>query len=140
MTDDPMIFKPKAKRGATPRREMPAISHHHVIAVALLSGYLAEEVRRTGEKLVAAEAERAEQIYDDLLFFGVERALHYTEDEGLPYGIRIAPGGRVWVALLGTNALAGIDPETLEPTLIVLPREEARLRRPRRRRRGSCPT
>jgi hypothetical protein len=36
-----MIFQKKPQRGATPRREMPAISHHHVIAVAFLSAAVA---------------------------------------------------------------------------------------------------
>jgi hypothetical protein len=36
-----MIFQKKPQRGATPRREMPSISHHHVIAVAFLSAAVA---------------------------------------------------------------------------------------------------
>jgi virginiamycin B lyase len=46
-----------------------------------------------------------------------------------PYGIRMAPDGRVWVALLGTNKLAVIDPDTLGITEFELPREGARPRR-----------
>jgi virginiamycin B lyase len=33
-----------------------------------------------------------------------------------PYGISVAPGGAVWVALLGTDKLASIDPRTLKLT------------------------
>ena len=46
-----------------------------------------------------------------------------------PYGIEIAPNGRVWVALLGTNKLAVVDPGTLAITEFELPREGARPRR-----------
>ena len=37
--------------------------------------------------------------------------------------------GHPWIALLGTNGLATIDPKTLELDVIYLPRENARLRR-----------
>jgi len=46
-----------------------------------------------------------------------------------PYGIKLDSNGNPWVALLGTNALATIDAETLELTTVTLPRDEARLRR-----------
>jgi virginiamycin B lyase len=46
-----------------------------------------------------------------------------------PYGIRIDSSGRPWVALLGLNALATVDPETFELSVIRTPRAEARLRR-----------
>ncbi|MGM0585751.1 MAG: virginiamycin B lyase family protein [Pseudomonadota bacterium] len=46
-----------------------------------------------------------------------------------PYGIRTAPDGTVWVALLGTNALASVDPESLELTTHPLPHADARPRR-----------
>jgi virginiamycin B lyase len=46
-----------------------------------------------------------------------------------PYGIKMDSKGHPWIALLGTNALATIDPETLDSTIIFLPRKEARLRR-----------
>lgn len=46
-----------------------------------------------------------------------------------PYGIKQAPDGSVWVALLGTHKLAQIDPETMALREIVLPREQARPRR-----------
>jgi virginiamycin B lyase len=46
-----------------------------------------------------------------------------------PYGIKMDSKGHPWVALLGTNALATVDPRTLELKVVELPREEARLRR-----------
>jgi virginiamycin B lyase len=50
-------------------------------------------------------------------------------EQARPYGIRIDSRGRPWVALLGTNALATVNPRTLELTTISLPRDDARLRR-----------
>jgi virginiamycin B lyase len=47
-----------------------------------------------------------------------------------PYGIRMDPSGeRPWIALLGTNRIATVDPETMELEEIELPREETRVRR-----------
>jgi virginiamycin B lyase len=46
-----------------------------------------------------------------------------------PYGIIVAPNGRPWVALLGTNKLAAIDPATLALRLYTLPNEDAAPRR-----------
>jgi len=46
-----------------------------------------------------------------------------------PYGIKTGPEGTVWVALLGTNKLASIDPETMELTEHTIPHEDARPRR-----------
>ena len=46
-----------------------------------------------------------------------------------PYGIKMDSKGHPWIALLGTNALATIDPETMELEVVYLPRENARLRR-----------
>lgn len=50
-------------------------------------------------------------------------------DRARPYGIKLDSGGRPWVALLGTNALATVDPESLELSVIHTPRKESRLRR-----------
>lgn len=50
-------------------------------------------------------------------------------DLARPYGIKMDSQGHPWIALLGTNALATIDPVKLESRLIYLPRENARLRR-----------
>jgi virginiamycin B lyase len=50
-------------------------------------------------------------------------------DRARPYGIKMDSKGHPWIALLGTNALATIDPESLKPQTIYLPRENARLRR-----------
>jgi len=46
-----------------------------------------------------------------------------------PYGIKMDSKGHPWVALLGTNGLATVDPGTMELSVIYLPREDARLRR-----------
>jgi virginiamycin B lyase len=46
-----------------------------------------------------------------------------------PYGIKIAPDGKIWVVLFGTNKLAMVDPDTMALTEIAIPRETARPRR-----------
>jgi virginiamycin B lyase len=46
-----------------------------------------------------------------------------------PYGIKMDSKGHPWIALLGTNGLATIDPASLALKVIHLPREQARLRR-----------
>lgn len=50
-------------------------------------------------------------------------------DRARPYGIRLDSEGRPWVALLGTNALATVDPDTLEIRIVRTPRPDTRLRR-----------
>ena len=50
-------------------------------------------------------------------------------EQARPYGIKMDSRGHPWIALLGTNGLATIDPETMELNVIYLPRENARLRR-----------
>jgi virginiamycin B lyase len=50
-------------------------------------------------------------------------------EQARPYGIKMDSKGHPWIALLGTNALATIDPASLELSVIYLPREDARLRR-----------
>lgn len=46
-----------------------------------------------------------------------------------PYGIVVAPDGRPWIVLFGTNKLATLDPRTLALTEHALPRSDARPRR-----------
>jgi virginiamycin B lyase len=46
-----------------------------------------------------------------------------------PYGIKLDSRGTPWVALLGSNALATVDPETMEVKEIAVAPEDARLRR-----------
>lgn len=46
-----------------------------------------------------------------------------------PYGIKVAPDGTPWVALLGTHKLAKVDPKTLQLTEIDIPNKDARPRR-----------
>lgn len=50
-------------------------------------------------------------------------------DDARPYGIKMAPDGTPWIALLGTNKLASVDPDTLELTEHVIPADAARPRR-----------
>jgi len=50
-------------------------------------------------------------------------------EKARPYGIKLDSKGHPWIALLGTNGLATIDPETLELSVVSLPRPDARLRR-----------
>ncbi len=56
---------------------------------------------------------------------------HITHRETLarPYGIKVAPNGRIYVAFNGDNAIGEIDPETLEITYFTIPHEESRIRR-----------
>jgi len=51
-----------------------------------------------------------------------------TEDSR-PYGIIVAPDGRPWIALLGTNKLASVNPQTLKLTEHELPELDAAPRR-----------
>ena len=46
-----------------------------------------------------------------------------------PYGIKVDSAGRPWIALLGTNKLATVDPGTMELREIELPRPDAHPRR-----------
>lgn len=50
-------------------------------------------------------------------------------EKARPYGIKLDSTGRPWVALLGTNAIATVDPETMTLEVIHTPREASRLRR-----------
>lgn len=46
-----------------------------------------------------------------------------------PYGLVVDESGRPWIALLGTHKLATVDPGSMKPREIELPRKEARPRR-----------
>jgi len=46
-----------------------------------------------------------------------------------PYGIKLAPDGRIWAVLVGTNKLAVVDPASLKLGEITLPAPDARPRR-----------
>jgi len=50
-------------------------------------------------------------------------------DLARPFGIRMDSKGHPWIALLGTNALVTIDPQSMALQTKYLPRENARLRR-----------
>ncbi len=55
--------------------------------------------------------------------------LAVPKDKARPYGIKMDSKGHPWIALLGTNGLATVDPETMELKIVSLPRAAARLRR-----------
>lgn len=46
-----------------------------------------------------------------------------------PYGIKVGPDGRLWVAHNGTNAIAAIDPDSLAVEYFAIPDERTRIRR-----------
>lgn len=46
-----------------------------------------------------------------------------------PYGIKVGPEGKLWVAFNGTNAIASLDPETMELAYFEVPDERTRIRR-----------
>lgn len=50
-------------------------------------------------------------------------------EQARPYGIELDSKGHPWVALLGTNGLATVDPDSLELRVVYLPRADSRLRR-----------
>lgn len=50
-------------------------------------------------------------------------------EQARPYGIDIAPDGKIWVVLFGTHKLATVDPGTLKLTEIALPDDFSRPRR-----------
>jgi virginiamycin B lyase len=52
-----------------------------------------------------------------------------TTPRARPYGIKVDVANRPWIALLGTNRLATVDPETMVLTEIELPDAGARPRR-----------
>lgn len=57
----------------------------------------------------------------DLVPMPIERAR--------PFGIKMDSNNRPWIALMGTHALASINPGNMTAELAFLPRKEARLRR-----------
>lgn len=69
-----------------------ALSAHNNVSVARLPGSalslfvaaLAKYISRP-ICLITSHAERAEQVYDDLEFFGLSEVYHFAEDENLPY-------------------------------------------------------
>lgn len=46
-----------------------------------------------------------------------------------PYGIKVGPGGNLWVAHNGTNAISAMDPDSLEIRYYDIPDERTRIRR-----------
>lgn len=46
-----------------------------------------------------------------------------------PYGIKVGPYGRLWVAYNGTNAIGAMDPDTLNVEYFDIPDEDTRIRR-----------
>lgn len=60
---------------------------------------------------------------------GAVQLVPMTVGGARPYGIVVDENNRPWVALLGTNRIASINPETMELEEHILPFEEARPRR-----------
>ena len=46
-----------------------------------------------------------------------------------PYGIKVGPGGRLWIAFNGTNAIGAMDPDSLEIDYFAIPDDRTRIRR-----------
>ncbi|MDP5071392.1 MAG: cytochrome C [Congregibacter sp.] len=46
-----------------------------------------------------------------------------------PYGIKVGPDGRLWIAHNGTNAISAMDPDTMELAYFDIPDERTRIRR-----------
>jgi virginiamycin B lyase len=57
------------------------------------------------------------------------RVVQVPTPRARPYGIAVAPDGRPWIVLFGTNKLATVDPQSLALREVPLPREGARPRR-----------
>jgi virginiamycin B lyase len=71
------------------------------------SNYVARMDKRSGDiKLVPMQTEKAR-----------------------PYGIKMDSKGHPWIALLGTNGLATINPRNMKLSVVYTPRDTARLRR-----------
>ncbi|MEX0646169.1 MAG: hypothetical protein WEA56_05650 [Balneolaceae bacterium] len=61
---------------------------------------------------------------------GEIKVVSATEPNSRPYGIRMDPDRKKpWIALVGTNKIATVNPETMEIEEVELPREETRPRR-----------
>jgi virginiamycin B lyase len=46
-----------------------------------------------------------------------------------PYGIKVGPRGRLWVAFNGANAIGAVDPQTMDIDYFDIPDERTRIRR-----------
>jgi virginiamycin B lyase len=55
--------------------------------------------------------------------------LWHTESGSRPYGIMVAPDGKVWFDLFGTNKLGMIDPKVMGVKTFALPNQRSRPRR-----------
>ncbi|MFT4872757.1 cytochrome C [Congregibacter sp.] len=55
--------------------------------------------------------------------------LREVETRARPYGIKVGPDGRLWIAHNGTNAISVMDPESMELKFFDIPDEKTRIRR-----------
>ncbi|TCO70709.1 virginiamycin B lyase family protein [Chromatocurvus halotolerans] len=55
--------------------------------------------------------------------------IHEVETRQRPYGIRVGPEGRLWVAYNGTNSIGAMAPDSMEVTYFELPDPASRVRR-----------
>jgi len=51
------------------------------------------------------------------------------ETRDRPYGIQVAPDGKLWIAYNGTNAIGAMDPDTMQVRYYDVPNEKSRIRR-----------
>ncbi|WP_439101097.1 Vgb family protein [Congregibacter sp.] len=56
-------------------------------------------------------------------------ALKEVTTRARPYGIKVGPQGRLWVAHNGTNAISAMDPDSMELEYFDIPNEKTRIRR-----------
>ncbi|WOJ96191.1 cytochrome C [Congregibacter brevis] len=56
-------------------------------------------------------------------------ALQEVKTRAKPYGIKVGPDGRLWIAHNGTNAIAVMDPGSMEIEYFEIPDEKTRIRR-----------
>ncbi|EED32633.1 conserved hypothetical protein [gamma proteobacterium NOR5-3] len=55
--------------------------------------------------------------------------LKEVQTRARPYGIKVGPDGRLWVAYNGTNAISAMDPDTMALEFFAIPDEKTRIRR-----------
>lgn len=57
------------------------------------------------------------------------KELREVKTRARPYGIKVGPEGRLWIAHNGTNTISAMDPDTLELEYFDVPDEKSRIRR-----------
>lgn len=57
------------------------------------------------------------------------KELREVKTRARPYGIKVGPEGRLWIAHNGTNAISAMDPDSLEIEYFEIPDDKSRIRR-----------